>query len=49
MDHWVRGKFDMLVHETEHAVLLQLSQVRGAVAQEQQAKTFARLVLQGKL
>ena len=49
MDSWEAGKFDMLVQETERTALTQLARIRGGQTQEQRAKTFSRLVLQGKL
>ncbi len=49
MDSWEAKKFEMLVQDTERTALAQLARVRGVETQEQRAKTFARLVLQGKL
>jgi hypothetical protein len=49
MDAWEKGKFDMLVQDTERTALAQLAKARGDSTPEQRAKTYARLVLQGKL
>jgi hypothetical protein len=49
MDAWEVGKFDMLTQDTERTALAQLARVRGTQTPEQRAKTYARLVLQGKL
>jgi hypothetical protein len=49
MDAWEAEKYDMLTQDTERAALAQLARVRGIQTPEQRAKTYARLVLQGKL
>jgi hypothetical protein len=49
LDAWEASKHDMLVQDAERTALAQLARVRGTETPEQRAKTFARLVLQGKL
>ena len=43
------GKVGMLVQKTERSALAQLTRARRGQTQEQRAKTFSRLVLQGKV
>ena len=49
MDSWEEQKFDMLVQDTERTALPQLAKSRGGSTPEQRAKTYNRLILQGKL
>jgi hypothetical protein len=49
MDSWEEQKFDMLVQDTERTALAQLAKSRGGSTPEQRAKTYNRLILQGKL
>ena len=52
MDAWESGKIEMLVqdtHSSTRAATAQLSKMQGMEMEEQRGKTFARLVLQGKL
>jgi citrate synthase len=49
MDSWEAKTFEMLVQDTERTALAQLARIQGIETQDQQAKKFARLVLQGKL
>jgi hypothetical protein len=49
LNSWEEGKFDMLVQDSERSALSQLSRLQGNVTREQREKTYARLVLQGKV
>jgi hypothetical protein len=49
MTAWKEGKFDMLVQDTECTSLSLISRARQGMTDEQVAKTFNHLVLQGKL
>jgi hypothetical protein len=49
MDSWEEGKIDMLVQDSERTALAQLARLRGEATPAQRAKTYNRLVLQGKL
>ena len=49
LDAWERGKFRVLVQDTERTAAAQLSKMWGQETEEQRGKTFARLMLQGKL
>jgi hypothetical protein len=49
MDSWEDVKCNMLVQDTERTALTQLARVGGVATPEQRAKTYNRLVLQGKL
>ena len=46
---WAEGKFNMLVEDTSRTSISLISTKRRSMSDEQIAKTYTRLVLQGKL
>jgi hypothetical protein len=49
LDSWANESFAMLVQDTQRTALSQLSRLQGTETEEQRAKTFNRLILQGKI